>query len=52
MSRSLFLLGAPDAEMSLIETLLRDAGQAFFYSFPDRGIWGGALRLACDPPAR
>lgn len=45
--RSLFLLGADDAEMRLIESLLRDAGQAFV---PAAGA-GGARVKPGEPPA-
>lgn len=45
--RSLFLLGADDAEMRLIESLLRDAGQAFV---PAAGAGGARLRPG-EPPA-
>lgn len=45
--RPLFLLGAPDAEMQLIESLLRDAGQAFVHA---AGAGGARLRPG-EPPA-
>jgi len=45
--RDVFLLGADDAEMRLIESLLRDAGQAFV---PAAGAGGARLRPG-EPPA-
>lgn len=43
MRHRVWVLGAPDPEMEMIERMLRDAGESAIYGDPARGFAGGYL---------